>query len=192
MDSTKQHVIAVLHLLSATYGHMFGPDQAQAYVATLADIEADLLKAAALRFIEQNTYPRIPTPGELRQHAAAIMTKAAGVVDAPAAWGEVMHQLRYAGSWHQPRWSNELIAQAVEDTGGWSYLCNSENVMADRARFIQAYEIRVQRRTQDMMQLPASEQYATQLAARIRLEPLRLISDAAAKMTAATASRRLS
>lgn len=191
MDSS-QHVISVLHLLSATYGHAFGQDQTRAYVATLADIEADLLKAAALRFIEQNVYPRIPTPGELRQHAAAIMTKASGVVDAPAAWGEVMHQLRYAGSWHRPAWSNELIAKAVEDTGGWSYLCNSENVMADRARFIQAYEIRVQRRTQDMMQLPASEKYAAQLAERVQSEPLRMIGEAAARLSAATASRRLS
>ena len=64
--------------------------------------------------------------------------------------------------------------------------------MADRARFIQAYEIRVQRRTQDMMQLPASEKYAAQLAERVQSEPLRMIGEAAARLSAATASRRLS
>ena len=51
------HVMAVIHLLAATYGHTFGREQVQAYIATLADIDGDLLKAAALRFIERNVYP---------------------------------------------------------------------------------------------------------------------------------------
>lgn len=183
MDNLAQHVIAVTHLLSATYGHTFGPEQTRAYIATLADIDGDLLKAATLRFIENNVYPRIPTPGELRQFAAEIVTQAQGLPSGAAAWGEVTHQLRYVGSWGTPGWSTPLIADAVQDVGGWMYLCMSENPPADRARFIAAYDERLKRRTQDMMQLPASEQYRSRLAERVRSEPLQRISDVARAMS---------
>lgn len=179
MDNRQQHVITVIHLLSATYGHAFGTEQTRAYVATLADIEADLLKAAALRFIENNTYPRIPTPGELRQMAAEIVNDAQGLPPGSAAWGEVMHQLRYVGSWGAPQWSSTLVAQAVQDVGGWMYLCMSENPPADRARFIAAYDERLKRHTRDMMQLPASEQYRERLAMRLQSEPMKRISEVA-------------
>ncbi len=177
MDNLTQHVIVVIHLLSATYSHAFGPEQTRAYVATLADIDGELLKAAALRFIENNTYPRIPTPGELRQHAAEIVTSAQGLPAGAEAWGEVMHQLRYVGSWGAPAWDNPLIAAAVKDVGGWMNLCMSDNPTADRARFIAAYDERLKRRTQDMMQLPASEKFRERLSERLQSEPMRRISD---------------
>ncbi len=177
-----QHVLAIIHLLSATYGHTFGPEQTRAYIATLGDIDGELLKAAALRFIENNTYPRVALPGELRQLAAEILSQAQGNVPATEAWGEVMHQLRYAGSWHAPQFSGELVAQAVTDIGGWSYLCMTENIVADRARFIAAYDERLKRRTRDMMQLPVSAQYAQKLGESMRRDPLALIAEAAQKM----------
>lgn len=183
MDNLAQHVLAVTHLLSATYGHTFGPEQTRAYVATLAAIDGDLLKAAALRFIENNVYPRIPTPGELRQYAAEIVTQAQGLPPGSEAWGEVTRALRYTGSWGNPSWDNALIAQAVQDVGGWLYLCTSENPAADRARFIAAYDERLKRRTQDMMQLPASAQYRERLADSLRRDPAALISDTARRLS---------
>lgn len=180
-----EHVMAVIHLLAATYGHTFGKEQTQAYVATLRDIDGALLKAAALRFIERNVYPRIATPGELRQYAAEIVTQARGLPAATEAWGEVMHQLRYVGSWGAPSWTTPLIGRAVADVGGWSALCMTENITADRARFIAAYDERLRRHTQDMMQLPASEQYRVRLADSLKEQPdtMRRISDAARAMS---------
>jgi len=68
----------------------------QQTVATLADLDGELLKAAALRFIENNVYQRIATPGELRQYAAEIVTGAQGLL-APAfargAWWLVARSL---------------------------------------------------------------------------------------------------
>jgi hypothetical protein len=184
MDSPG-HVMSVIHLLAATYGHTFGKEQMQAYIATLADIDGDLLKAAALRFIERNVYPRIATPGELRQYAAEIVTQARGLPAATEAWGEVMHQLRYVGSWGSPSWTTPLVARAVADVGGWMNLCMTENITADRARFIAAYDERLKRHTQDMMQLPASEQYRERLADKLKEQPetMRRISDAARAMS---------
>ncbi|CUS05422.2 protein of unknown function [Candidatus Promineifilum breve] len=184
MDNLTQHVITILHLLSATYGHTFGTEQSRAYVATLADIDGALLKAATLRFIENNVYPRIPTPGELRQYAAEIVTQAQGLPPGSEAWGEVTRALRYTGSWGNPAWENALIAQAVQDVGGWLYLCMSENPAADRARFIAAYDERLKRRTRDMMQLPASAQYGERLAEGLRRDPAVLIADAARRLSA--------
>ena len=179
MVEDTQHVMAVIHLLAATYGHAFGKEQTRAYIATLGDIEGDLLKAAALRFIENNTYPRIPTPGELRQHAAEIVTRAQGLPPGTEAWGEVSHQLRYVGSWGAPSWTTPLIAQAVADAGGWMHLCMSDNAAADRARFIAAYDERLKRHNQDMLQLPASEKYGAILAERVKSDPMKRISDVA-------------
>lgn len=180
-----EHVMAVIHLLAATYGHTFGKEQTQAYVATLRDIDGALLKAAALRFIERNVYPRIATPGELRQFAAEIVTQARGLPAATEAWGEVMHQLRYVGSWGAPSWTTPLVARAVADVGGWPALCMTENITADRARFIAAYDERLRRHTQDMMQLPASEQYRVRLADKLSEQPdtMRRISDVARAMS---------
>lgn len=179
-----EHVMAVINLLAATYGHTFGKEQIRAYIATLADIDGDLLKAAALRFIERNIYPRIATPGELRQYAAEIVTQAHGLPAATEAWGEVMHQLRYVGSWGAPSWTTPLIARAVADVGGWMNLCMTENITADRARFIAAYDERRRRHTEDMMQLPTSEQYCARLADALRAQPVgpRRIGDIAAAM----------
>ena len=183
MANLASHVMAVIHMLSAAYGHTFGEEQMRVYVATLADIDGAPLKAAALRFIENNVYPRIAPPGELRQFAAEIVTAAQGLPAGAAAWGEVTHQLRYVGSWGAPGWSTPLIAAAVQDVGGWMYLCMSENAPADRARFIAAYDERLKRRTQDMMQLPASEQYRERLSERVRSEPLQRIADVARAMS---------
>ena len=193
MDNMTAHVMAVIHLLAATYGHTFGKEQIQAYIATLADIDGDLLKAATLRFIERNVYPRIATPGELRQYAAENVAQAGGLPAATEAWGEVMHQLRYVGSWGAPSWTTPLIARAVADVGGWMFLCMSENAMADRARFIAAYEERLKRHTQDMMQLPASEQYSARLADGLKAQPAgpRRVSDIAQAMRL-PAGRRVS
>jgi hypothetical protein len=93
-----------------------------------------------------------------------------------------MKQLRVTGSWGAPSWSNPMIAAAVQDVGGWMYLCMTENVTADRARFIAAYDVRMKRRTQDMMQLPASARYQERLAAQVADSPMARISDLAKRM----------
>ena len=160
------HVHAILHLLSATYGHTFGKEQIAAYVATLADIDGDLLRAATLRFIDNNVYPRIATPGELRRHAAEIVNQAQGQLSGAEAWGEVTRGFGLYGHHDRPAWSNPLIGQAIADVGGWLYLCMSDidNAPSDRARFIAAYDARMNRRTQDMIALPASQRYREQLS----------------------------
>jgi hypothetical protein len=72
-------------------------------------------------------------------------------------------------------------------------LCMTENITADRARFIAAYDERLKRHTQDMMQLPASEQYRVRLEDKMREQPetMRRISDVARSM-ALPAGRRVS
>ncbi|MFZ6029389.1 MAG: hypothetical protein ACOYYS_16885 [Chloroflexota bacterium] len=55
------------------------------------------------------------------------------------AWAEVQAEIRRVGNAGQPQFSHALVAQAV-GLFGWRYLCLSENPVADRSHFIQAYQ----------------------------------------------------
>jgi hypothetical protein len=135
------------------------------YALALSDVPPDLLKAAALNHIASSIW--FPKIAQLRESAAALVMKAAGHPDAFTAWGEVAHQLRYAGSWHAPQFTDPVIQKAVEAIGGWKMLCASENQVADRARFIQAYETFINRTTDDLRMLPQVREYVNHAAAML-------------------------
>lgn len=160
----------VLTMLTATYDKAISKERAQVYMVTLRDIDPDLLHAAALRYIERATFPDIPTPGKLRLLAAEIVAAENGVVPPPDAWGEVMRELRRVGNWRAPVFSHELIAQAVNSIGGWQHLATTENVTADRARFIEAYESAQREMVHGMIALPESRRLAERRAAAPQIE----------------------
>jgi hypothetical protein len=57
-----------------------------------------------------------------------------------------------------------MILRAVEAIGGWHTLCSSENGIADRARFIEAYNLLLKKETEKMQQMPAVSKAQEELA----------------------------
>lgn len=165
----SEEIKQVLILLMDAYPNEFKDDVEQKtrtlkiYRLALADIPPDLLKAAALNHITSSVW--FPKIAQLRESAAALVMQAAGHPDALTAWGEVAHQLRYVGSWGAPQFTDPTIKRAVDAVGGWKMLCASENQTADRARFIQAYEIFINRTAADLQMLPQVRAYVTSAAA---------------------------
>lgn len=121
----------------------------------LADLDGELIKAAALQHIAASKW--FPTVAELRTLAVQIDTP-----NTPAAiegWGEVTAALsdctyyRYADGFHHfPKFSP--VTQRVVDAMGWGNLCASEDGTADRARFLQAYEMLSKRASEERLTLP--------------------------------------
>lgn len=184
----------VLSLLLDAYPNQFKDDPQQKvptlkiYAQALSDIPADLLKASVLNHITLSKW--FPTIAELRQSAAGLVMKAAGHPDALTAWGEVASQLRYVGSWGAPQFTDPLIQRAVQAVGGWKMLCASENQASDRARFIQAYEMFINRTTEELQMLPQVRGFVENAAAQLgsgsngSSKPVAMIEALAGKMRA--------
>ena len=150
-DTTVKHVLA---LMATNY-----PEQVakmseteltmrrQLFVVAFADIDDDILKAAALRHITTSIW--FPKVYELRRAAADLIQPT--VPDPMEAWGAVLAEIRRTGSYGTPCFADPLTAAVVRQMG-WRDLCLSEEATADRARFVDAYARQAQRaREQQVM-----------------------------------------
>ncbi len=143
----------------------------KAYHGALEDIPIDLLSAAAQTIAVRNKF--FPSAAELRQAAFALMEQANGVPGAYDAWGEVMKSFgpygRHTGA---PEWTHPLIGDAVDAIGGYITLCNSENTVADRSRFIAAYETLQKREREVTRMLPVVREAMARIAAGTKMPEL--------------------
>lgn len=56
------------------------------------------------------------------------------------AYEELMHKVMKIGIYGAvPEFSHPAIAEAMGAVGGWRYLCSSQNMVSDRARFFEVY-----------------------------------------------------
>lgn len=134
----ERTITEVLTGLAACYPNFQVPKQTVvAYAHVLADIDGEVLHAAALACVAKSRF--FPTIAELRDEAYAIATNRLALPSAYEAWEEVMRQVRQVGSYGSPEWSHPWIEAALRQVGGFRYVCQSENSTADRARFIEAY-----------------------------------------------------
>lgn len=119
------------------------------YAELLADIPCDQLAATITDGIATAWhFTRMPTIAEIRQHWTALRVRAIGVPSGPEAWGEVMAEIRRCGQYRTPKFSSELVKQAVRAVGGWMLLTEMQSmdeVAPNRARFIEAYEVLLER-----------------------------------------------
>ena len=165
--------LEVMAFLSAAYPrHNLTDETLAAYRAILGDLSADLLKAAALQIASRDS-PWFPAAGQLRAAAFRLLEREAGVPNMGEAWGEVVRKIGEDGHIRVPEFSNPLIQAAVNGVGGWRELCMSENFVADRARFLQVYEVLAKRERETVAMLPA-------------------VADAVAALTDGWASKQLS
>jgi hypothetical protein len=141
-----------------------------AYTAILNDLDADRLAQTAYHLASTNTF--FPSAAELRAAYYNLEERAAGVPTADEAWNEVKRLFRRGYSRYrappEEAFSHPLIRKALAGIGGWLALCNSENDAADRARFLQAYEIHMRRNREISRMLPAVREVIDQLADRHR------------------------
>lgn len=132
----------VLGILSAEYPDHINKLSAEQlrnlrelYKQTLADIDDETLRAAALRHIMASQW--FPKVSELREAATRITRPK--TIDPMEAWGKVLAEIRRTGWYGVPQFDDPLVAAIVKQMG-WRALCESEDGTADRARFIDAYQ----------------------------------------------------
>lgn len=133
--------------------------QVQLYHQMLFDLDLDTLRSVVLRHLaESQWFPKI---SELRKAAARLAQPEA--LDPAEAWGQVVKAIPIYGATIAgadgpgiPPFDDPLTAAVVRQFG-WNNLCWSENPVADRARFIEAYERQAQR-AQERAALPAGLQ----------------------------------
>lgn len=131
-------ILQVLKILEDVYSsYRLSSDAVEVYVQLLADVPGEVLKQAALDYISRSTF--FPAIAELRTAAFDIIEAIHPIPMDYEAWAEVQAEIRRVGYIGQPQFSHTLIAKAVELLG-WRYLCLSENPVADRAHFVQAYQ----------------------------------------------------
>ena len=115
------------------------------YWELLHDLPLDNLKAAVLRHTSASKW--FPTIAELREAAAALvqLPQRSGL----DAWGDVVNAMAdtryytgYTDGCHEYPVFDDPITQSLVKSLGWVDLCRSENPIADRARFIDAYNVR--------------------------------------------------
>jgi len=168
--STTDEITDVIGVLMAAYPAWGENNQKidatlEVYRCALMDIDAGLLRAAAMQHIGSSQW--FPTVYELRKAALSIVTH--GDESPEEAWGEVKRAIRLYGSYREPQFTNVKIDQAVKIMG-WLNLCMSENEVADRAHFFKIYKSVQDRENYDTIALPEVKRAIEHLAEQKRLQ----------------------
>ena len=136
------------------------------YERLLTDIPPAILEAAVVQHVASSKW--FPTIAELRQGAQALV--APQRTTAMEAWGKVLDAMKSGGArmlpggngYYPPEWDDPLIARVVTSMG-WIELCQSDNMEADRAHFMRAYDTLAQRESADAMMLPMVRELAARM-----------------------------
>jgi hypothetical protein len=113
----------------------------QLYYQLLRDVPIEQLRQAVLRHVSSCKW--FPTVAELRTAATALQQ--IPMQSAVEAWGEVMACMAKSAYYcfedhvREPHFANPITERLVQSLG-WRTLCLSENGIADRARFLDAYD----------------------------------------------------
>jgi len=167
--ATEKAVIQVMGALAAAYPSFALTDATIAvYSRVLFDLPDELLQTAALDAISKCRF--FPSVSELRDAALAIRTNSMAQISAFEAWDEVCRLIRDQGHGSTPDFSHPWIAAAVRQSGGWVRLCMSENSVADRARFLEAFADAQRRNLEAERTLPQVRELALRLASTRRPE----------------------
>ena len=152
---TTSETIKFIATIAAAYPSQaarLSPDALEAMVPVwhemLKDLAASQANAALARCVATSTW--MPSVADIR--SAAVQQTIGAARAGGDAWGDVLAAVRRYGYLRTPAFSDPVVARAVYALG-WLEICNSENQVADRARFIELYE-----------QLQVSERVEAQVA----------------------------
>lgn len=138
-ESEARTLVAIAVAACPTQGGKMGRDQiaamGAAWTMLLEDIEYAEGVAALKRWLATSHW--LPAPAQIR----AIVAEAKHGRRRPGgdAWGDVLSEVGRTGRYRSPRFADPIVARAV-DALGWVQICDSENVIADRARFVELYD----------------------------------------------------
>ena len=128
--------------------------QAPAYAQMLEDIDDAMLWNTVRDGVATIwTFPRVPTPAEIRKHWTTLRVRIAKIDPAEEAWGKVFDRLN---AYRDPVYESSLVEFAVRATGGWRMLClmQQEEIAPNRKRFIDAYNSQLDRIMHDATMRP--------------------------------------
>lgn len=170
----KQRVVGELAKLVAIFPkHPLTRDTVEVYAQALASVDPLTLEAAISHLVTTARF--FPKPSEILDAVFDLEARAAGLPDPEQAWELVDRELMN-GRGH-PIVGRDLesnlpssIEQAVRAVGGWRYLCESENLTADRARFVDAYRAALRRQSEDRRMLPPVHREIRRLSGKLRAD----------------------
>lgn len=138
-DTEAAKLVTIAVAACPTQGGKMGDkqirDMAAAWFMLLEDISYADGSAALKRWLATSHW--LPAPSQLR----AIVAEAKHGRRRPGAdaWGDVLSEVGRTGRYRQPVFTDPVVARCV-DALGWVRLCDSENAIADRARFVELYD----------------------------------------------------
>lgn len=138
-ESEARKLVAVAVAACPTQGGRMGRDQiadmGTAWTMLLEDISYEDGSAALKRWLATSHW--LPAPAQIR----TIVSEAKHGRRRPGgdAWGDVLSEVGRTGRYRRPQFTDPLVARAVEALG-WVQICDSENAIADRARFVELYD----------------------------------------------------
>lgn len=155
---TRNEVTMIMGILQVAYPRFYinlSPKQADLSVdlwtKMLADITAEQAVLAVNKIIAVSEWP--PTISEVRK--AVSETQYGKLKEPGEAWGEVTAAIRRFGYMREREALESMpvhTRKAVECMG-WQTLCQSEELMADRAHFLKIYEL-LRNRSVENSQIP--------------------------------------
>lgn len=143
---TREETIKLLTVLKTSYPRFYtnlskidAENIINLWSVMFAEDEAKAVEIALYKLIATSPYP--PSIADLRKTIAEITTPVN--LDSSEAWGEVMKAIRIYGYINEEgalKSMSPLTAEIVRRMG-WQTICQSENVVADRAHFLKIYEL---------------------------------------------------
>ena len=135
------------------------------YYLILKDLPTELVRAAALDYMASPAaFP--PSPGEIRACAINLQKRGSGLPSAAEAWqmvmaapadGFVRSSEEREDGWHifnQPyQWEFPIVEKVARNLG-WPDRFLTDSPVSDRARFMDAYQLEVDRATGEATSLP--------------------------------------
>jgi hypothetical protein len=138
---TRKEATQIVAMLQGAFPQRQLPDSTiEVYAMALADLDFELARAAVMRLVQTSRF--LPTIAEIRE--AAVRDRVS-LPTPEEAWGIVRRAIGQHGSYRVPVFDCDEIHDAVRDIG-WKEICLSEQPASTRARFIDAYKSRVERR----------------------------------------------
>lgn len=156
-DAECAKLVAVM--MGAFPSAKFNAQTSQVYERMLRDLDYRAANAAVERLLATSRF--MPTVADVREAALALTS--GEIKPGGEAWGEVLRLIsRYGARRYDVGWEPPIADPATRQTVaalGWVNLCDSENQVADRARFVELYDklAASQRRSQLSEHLPATQ-----------------------------------
>jgi len=168
--ASPEEIEKVVTMLCVAFPH-FKPhqDTFEVYGTLLEDIPGDTLKLAAMECATNGKF--FPTVHELRAAAVNLSKRSNAVPSSAEAWQEMLDApadgivstiRKEADGWHidnRPYQFSHALVEKVARNMGWPHKFWTDFLVADRSRFLQAYEEQMRTSTSDALSLPVVREY---------------------------------